>query len=388
MKNKSFIIFTAFLFLLLIELISLISIKFLNLKFHNNDYIELTATKENCLFEQRILPHPTFSYTYDLRSHCAIEGLNKYGFNSQYAIEATNNPNFYDVLILGGSVAELSSLYKINGIQKLEYLLNKNYISPTGKPFRVHNTATGGNNYPTQLSILNYFIESIDAFIAIDGFNEFITINESGRIDMPPFKPFLYSFLLQYTDKIDELKFLYKYKKMAQQTILNHSSFFKLSYFGTRNFIFSSLEKFLNNMKLNEKAYHLHGKVPDLLDWNINRYEYYIKQYHALANTFNKNYQHILQPINKLFKEPIGKEIGYPVLFPSKNYVDLSKHIEMLEQKKYHTTTFISIFKDIKKEIYSDEVHYIIKDNYSLGYDIFFTNLLLKLEKNWKLIKK
>lgn len=345
---------------------------------------------ESCMFESTILPHPNFTFTYKGDGECYSTGINNFGFSNKYSVSTEKNLDYFDIAVVGGSVADIMFHHFIANDSYLEHQLNKNFISPNKKPFRVHNFALGANNFPTQINILNYFGQFIDGFIAIDGYNEFLTVMEIGRIDMPPLIPFYLSTILHLTDKLDGLKNLYAFKVYLKKSPLQNSMLIRLFYDCWLKYQYSKLDKVIEMFKETQNSYKVKADNQEqIFQLNYKRYQYYIDSYRNISKNLNVKYAHFIQPIISLEKNLTSDEEKVKSVSFSPYYKEFAEIINSLDTEKYNTYSLIDVFNKSNNTIYMDQVHYKFeKNNYSSGYQILINRILDTIQNKWQLKKK
>ena len=77
----------------------------------------------------------------------------------------------YVIAVLGGSVAEMFANYAISHLEHFEPLRSA-LPELAGKRIVIANLAIGGGHQPQQYFIASFFLEDVDLFINIEGFNE------------------------------------------------------------------------------------------------------------------------------------------------------------------------------------------------------------------------
>ncbi len=129
------------------------------------------SNKDGCPnFSDLLGPHPFMGYSLRTDGPCADE--NGDGFNGN-KIPITRNDEFFDVLVVGGSVASQIAKYEdIGGSPYLEEKLNSLFEKTMGKKLRVFSMAMGDYSYPHQLIALGLSTNWVDGYIDIFGLND------------------------------------------------------------------------------------------------------------------------------------------------------------------------------------------------------------------------
>ena len=141
----------------------------------------------DCFWGSTVFLHPYIENNYQPRDHCDRKGRNSYGFVGQEMPEVYD-PNYYTLMFVGASVAEQIANFKID-YQKaapyIEQFLNSHWVSPSGKPFKVLNSAIGGTAMPAEFFSLSLFLSRVDHVVSIDGFNEHWRVDRFQSLEEP-----------------------------------------------------------------------------------------------------------------------------------------------------------------------------------------------------------
>ena len=128
--------------------------------------------------------HPYFGYTYSPykdETHGAGLPINPHGFLGEGDILTKNAEDDFNVVIVGGSVA---NNFLVHNRTKLPARL-KELPALRGKKVNVFAFTAGGYHQPQQLLIINYYLScygaKVDLLINIDGYNE-ITVPYQHRV--------------------------------------------------------------------------------------------------------------------------------------------------------------------------------------------------------------
>jgi len=124
------------------------------------------------------------SHPYLVHVHKPGHGINRQGLFGPDFPEG-RSPDFYQMLITGGSVAcQLAGISPDEGALTEE--LEKKYLSYEGKPIRVYNGADGAWKLPQQTVLLMMYAKRFDLVISIDGFNEnYVVRGDPYYIEIP-----------------------------------------------------------------------------------------------------------------------------------------------------------------------------------------------------------
>ena len=73
-----------------------------------------------------------------------------------------------------------------NGTPYLQAILERDYVSPNGRPFLLLNGGDGGWHQPQQLILFLLYADAVHAVVTLDGFNERYFVGSSVRFEYPP----------------------------------------------------------------------------------------------------------------------------------------------------------------------------------------------------------
>ncbi len=138
-----------------------------------NTYVRDLTKGTVCRYVDTLFPHPYLAFVHHNNPPCGPEYVNKIGlFGDDYPV--VKRTDRYVVLLTGGSVAsQMAQNWMSPPAPKyLEEELNKNYVSPNGKPFQVLNGGDGAWKEPQAFILFSLYATSVDAVVTLDGFNE------------------------------------------------------------------------------------------------------------------------------------------------------------------------------------------------------------------------
>ncbi len=139
-------------------------------KYNSVDYQNISYKGGCNSYEAYLQIDPFLAYKYNRNGECTDE--NKAGFTGRKHRDRKNNETF-DVVILGGSVAEqISRFMAETGETYIEKKLNEILSPSLKKPVRVYSIALGDYSQPIQAIGLLTVAHWADAIIDISGYNE------------------------------------------------------------------------------------------------------------------------------------------------------------------------------------------------------------------------
>ena len=137
-----------------------------------NTYVRDLTKGSDCRYVDTLFPHPYLAFVHHGNPPCGVPNVNNVGLlNDDFPV--VKRADRYTVLLTGGSVAsQLAQNWPAPAPRYLEEELNNNYVSPNGKPFLVLNGGDGAWKEPQQLILFAMYATSLDAVVALDGYNE------------------------------------------------------------------------------------------------------------------------------------------------------------------------------------------------------------------------
>jgi hypothetical protein len=138
-----------------------------------NTYVREATKGTDCRYADTLYPHPYVGFVHHANPPCGLSWVNNVGlFGADFpTVKPTDR---YVVMLIGGSVASaLAQNQKPPAPHYLEEELNKNYVSPNGKPWLVLVGADGAWKEPQPFILFSLYASSVDAMISLGGFNEY-----------------------------------------------------------------------------------------------------------------------------------------------------------------------------------------------------------------------
>lgn len=327
------------------------------LRTYSNKYINSkTGEDEKCHFIDKVKPSAHFGYTLIRKDGCKTLS-NSQGVVGKREIPFVKDPDNFSILVLGGSVAEGLITDDYLGRIFLENILNENYISPNGKPFRLYNGALGGWSMPVQNNVLTYYADRVDAAISIDGFNEAIS-SEKHRIEVGNF--ILYRYLVERSGfwpiLLEGLK---NFRDFSVDTAwLRHSyivPFVFLKGMGTLQSLGDSGPGYANSAD----PFPIKWTKGRRDKWNARRYKQLIRQLHYQAQAYDIHYVHFVQPIRWLGKQLTDREESIPRLINVRLFKKFRDQALSLNEKGVKVFNLGDVYAGETGEIYADHIHHI-----------------------------
>ena len=137
-----------------------------------NTYVRDVTRGTGCRFIDTLYPHPYVAFVHHANPPCGNYWVNNVGlYGPDFPV--TKSRDEYVVLLVGGSVASyLGGNQPPPRPQFLAEELNRNYVSPNGKPWKVLVGAAGAWKEPQSFILFSLYASSVDAMVNLSGFNE------------------------------------------------------------------------------------------------------------------------------------------------------------------------------------------------------------------------
>src|SRR5437016_5220968 len=145
----------------------------------------LTRQHEGCRYVDALYPHPYLGFVHHGNPPCGSSDVNNIGlFGPDFPSERPDNR--FVILVTGGSVAAQLMSAGSGRVPYLQTVLERDYVSPTGKPFLLLNGGDGGWHQPQQLILFLLYADAVHAVVTLDGYNERYFVGSSVRFEYPP----------------------------------------------------------------------------------------------------------------------------------------------------------------------------------------------------------
>lgn len=355
-----------------------------------NNYVRRAVTEsvtvEDCLWSDTLVAHPYLGWVGRADGKCARPYLNSRNLPGK-DIGLAKDDSHFNILIVGGSVAAQFAGGTKTGKVWLDEILNREFVSPNGKPFAVVHGAYGGWRLPSQNIALTLFGNRVDAVIALDGFNEAL----APLMDTPDV---MLAMRLSREGDEESRWVNYRTSRSWREFCVNvpvmRDSFLAVSIYRWMN---ARIEKQLESA-MERSPYHAYKFPPDYSAdqkeaWNQDQFKYYLRLLAGQANTLNLKFAHFLQPIPAYMKPLTESEKGRVAYVQEEKYKKFIAANEDLAKEGLPTFSLAGIFKDHPEEIYSDFIHCKFDESGdSPGYRIMAEAIVRILATEWRLRRK
>ncbi len=351
--------------------------------------LEEVRGTENCSWSDTLVIHPYLGWVHRSSGPCSSSNINNRGFPSRRDMPLLKDPEFFSILIVGGSVASQFAGGSWNNGIWLEEVLNKNYKSPNGKPFRVLMGAFGAWKYPTQNIAVTMFGDVADAVVALDGYNE--------SLSMPLDSPDLNQVRRISVDAIDRSMWISFRTVRRWRDLCVNNSVLKNSYLALlvmRVGIMHVMNTEVSNREwAGDKV--LRPQLPfefsksDATKYNKNRFKHYVRLLNGEAKTLGLKFAHFLQPVPDIAKKLTAEEIAHEHFATEKTYTPFMEASDELSREGIASYSLVQVFSGVDETIYGDEIHCAFDNKGdSRGYEIIADAMAKQLAKTWNLRMK
>lgn len=138
-----------------------------------NTFVRDLTKGSSCRYVDTLYPHPYVAFVYHGNPPCGLINVNNVGLlNDDYP--TTRREDRFTILLTGGSIASQLAQIELRPAPRfLEDELNRNYVSPNGKPFFVLDGGAGAWKQPQPFIWFALHAQAVDAVVTIGGLNEF-----------------------------------------------------------------------------------------------------------------------------------------------------------------------------------------------------------------------
>lgn len=339
-----------------------------------------------CMWSDMVRSHPYLGWVKKTEGNCAQKFWNEHGIHTK-GVPLQKDQSKYTVLILGGSVANQLGRGKVDGKIWLEEILNRDYISPNGRPFQVLTAADGAWKFPTQNIAMTLYGNWVDAAIAIDGFNEAM----SEILDMPD----VGLFMRLTRESNEESKFInYRTLKFwrdfsLKNPVLRTSFFAAAIHRYQMQKVGMTWEEAKALSPFRNIAFPESMSEASRVEWNLDQMKYYIRLLTGQATMLGLKFAHFMQPI-PAYSKPLTPEEQRRARFVTKEkYLPMLEANAQLAKEGLPAFSLAEVFRGHSEEIYGDEIHCIFDHTGdSPGYRLISERIAEILGKEWRLRRR
>ena len=362
---------------------------------NTNTFVQSAARESGCRYGDTLFPHPYLAFVHSRGKPCSLPGINNIGlFGEDFPDQRRTDR--YVILLTGGSVAsQLGQFQPPPAPRYLEEELNRNYVSPNGKPFLVLNGGDGAWKQPQQTILFSLYADFVDAVVTLDGYNEQLMIQPGvvSRFELPG-NNFLDANPLAAQDGFGEVVVSWMAGRVAawiQSSFLENSHGAYLLVEGMSHLTTktdpTTAKLFWEMMKLPKDIYDDTNK---LMTRQIEQYRKYIRIMDMTARHYNVKSMFFLQPVPAVDKVLTEEEKhGTPDMAYGQRYVRIVHDLETLNEGGIAVRSLLDIYANEKGTIYADNIHaYQAPNGESRGYRIMAARMAEKMAEGWGLQAK
>ena len=362
---------------------------------NTNTFVEAAARESGCRYGDTLFPHPYLAFVHSKGQPCSLRNINNIGLFGEDFPDQRRTDRFV-VLLTGGSVAaQLGQMYPKPAPRYLEDELNRNYVSPNGKPFLVLNGGDGAWKQPQQTILFSIYANFVDAVVTLDGYNEQLMIQPGvvSRFELPG-NNFLDANPIAAQDGFGKVVVSWMAGRVAawiQSSVLENSHGAYLLVEGLSQLTTKTdprtAKLFWEMMKLPQDIYDDPNK---LMAHQIEQYRKYIRIMDMTARHYNVKSMFFLQPVPAVDK-PLTEEEkrATPDMTYGKRYVGIVRDLETLNEGGIAVRSLLDIYAGEKETIYADSIHaYQAPDGESRGYRIMAARMAREMAEGWDLKAK
>jgi hypothetical protein len=354
----------------------------------------VTQQNVGCRYIDTLYPHPYLGFVHHGNPPCGVPDINNIGlFGPDYPSERPVDR--FVVLVTGGSVTAQLMSSGPNGTPYLQAILDRDYVSPNGRPFLLLNGGDGGWHQPQQLILFLLYADAVHAVVTLDGFNERYFVGSGVRFEYPPnnfndINPLLRS---SYSDVVKRWIAGKLYGRARASRILSRSQAAYLvlarvdAYVKGQQELYTARERTnINTMFALPKEWDEEHRVA----WADRQYQKYIRAMDAVAMQHDVLAAHFIQPVPAIRKSLTAEEkavvgdLGYRSL-----YERITGDVLSLANSGTPIFSLLDVFEHNTDTLYADVIHLRrAADGTSPGYALMAQRMAEVLARTWRLQPK
>lgn len=324
---------------------------------------KLNENGATCAWADMFIPHANYLYVKKSTPPCAEDGINVDGFRGP-ALPIVKDAKQFTLLFGGGSVAE--ELLGTGAVTTIEDELNRKYKIKGFHRFKVYSTAMAGWRQPQTFLAFAMNSHRIDAFVTLDGFNEFHLLLD-GKNGLP-YGTLVNPFELSGLDLTPSIALVIE-GKLRNWSLSDgllqksHAAHFLVSRIRNRLRFIASQKSLIGSRMVNSPG-KLNFNIDDLASYNRFRLQHTFRQTNALAKRFGIRTLHFLQPVlfGKKAMSPSEAMImqalkdSYPFSLGEKYRRQVDALLE-LQKENVSVIDLSDLYSESKETSFVDRVH-------------------------------
>ena len=362
----------------------------------SNSFITgMTKQDVGCRYIDTLYPHPYLGFVHHGNPPCGYPDINNIGlFGPDYPSERRDDR--FVVLVTGGSVSAQLMNAGSNGAPYLQAILNRDYVSPTGRPFLLLNGGDGAWHQPQQAILFLLYADAVHAVVTLDGFNESIDVGASERFEFPANNFNLVNPLLgsSYSEIVKRWIAGKLYGRARANRVFSRSQAAYL--------VLARLDAYV---KQQPQLLHAAGEKTTIesmfalpKEWNAEhraawaegQYRKYIRAIDAVAAQNGVLFAHFIQPVPAIRKPLTDQEkavvgdLGYGA-----KYERIARDLLSLADEGTPIFSLLDVFEHNTHTLYVDVIHLRLSpDGTSEGYSLMAERMASVLARTWSLKPK
>ena len=354
----------------------------------------VTQQNAGCRYIDTLYPHPYLGFVHHGNPPCGVPDINNIGlFGPDYSSERRDDR--FVVLVTGGSVSAQLMSSGPNGTPYLQAMLERDYVSPNGRPFLLLNGGDGGWHQPQQLILFLLYADAVHAVVTLDGFNERYFVGSGVRFEYPPnnfndINPLLRS---SYSDIVTQWVAGKLYGRARSSRVLSRSQAAYLllarvnAYVKSQQVLYTARERTnINTMFALPKDWNDEHRVA----WADRQYQKYIRAMDGVAAQNEVLVAHFIQPVPAIGKTLTAEEkavvgdLGYRRL-----YERITGDVLSLANSGTPIFSLLDVFQHNNDTLYADVIHLRqAQGGTSSGYELIAQRMADTLGRTWHLRRK
>lgn len=307
---------------------------------------------DGCPWSSMVSTHPYLALRYHRYGTCKKTTANVRGMVGD-ELPFTRNSDYYNILLLGGSVAEI--LYDSGALEKK---LNSDFLSPTGKPFKLWNSAMSAGMQPRNAIANMMFGEIADAVISVEGFNEHFFYNDLIPLESPTY---VWHELEGMMKNARDFNYVFSEQLKITSASVGRNSILRHSYFlSALSALGRQLIQRTGERPSEEIVPYYEGDKAEMQRKFIKDYTKYLTAMEVLAKSRNQKLVVFIQPVPAIQK-PLTEADKRAVqnLSYGDSYLSMVKALQGSVPSGMHLLPILDTFANYKDDLYVDLIHFL-----------------------------
>jgi hypothetical protein len=351
----------------------------------------ITSQSTGCRYVDTLYPHPYVGFVHNGNPPCGVPDINNIGlFGPDYPSERRDDR--FVVLVTGGSVASQLMQSGPGGSPYLQSILEREYVSPNGRPFLLLNGGDGAWHQPQQLILFLLYADAVNGVVTLDGFNERYMVGAEVRFEYPPnhFMDINPLATTSYSNVVKRWVVGKLYGRAVANPVVSRSQLAYMilarfdAYLKEQQGLFNARERTnVNTIFALPKGWSEERRVA----WADGQYRKYIRAMDAVAAQNGVLYAHFIQPAPAIAKPLTDEEksvVGDLSYRP--RYERIASDVLALAGEGTPIFSLLDLFEHNRQTLYADTIHLRQEpDGSSEGYRLMAERIVQVLARTWHL---